>query len=60
MQRLNRPIVAILAVAAIAGGVRFWHLSQPPDFVFDEIYYPKVACIYSGVVRQRLPDQLLR
>jgi dolichyl-phosphate-mannose-protein mannosyltransferase len=47
-QRLNKPLVAILAVAAIAGGIRLWHLSQPPDFVFDEIYYPKVACIYAG------------
>lgn len=46
--RLNRPIIAIIAVAAIAGGIRFWHLSQPSDLVFDEIYYPKVACIYAG------------
>ena len=35
-------------MAAIAGGIRFWHLSQPSDLVFDEIYYPKVACIYAG------------
>jgi dolichyl-phosphate-mannose-protein mannosyltransferase len=48
VQRLNRPVIAILAVAAIAGGVRFFHLSHPGDFVFDEIYYPKAACIYLG------------
>jgi dolichyl-phosphate-mannose-protein mannosyltransferase len=48
LARLNRPIVAILAVAAIAGAVRFVHLSQPSGFVFDEIYYPKAGCIYLG------------
>ncbi len=48
VQRLNRPVIAILAVAVIAGGVRFFHLSHPGDFVFDEIYYPKAACIYLG------------
>lgn len=48
MQRLNRPIVALLAVAAIAGGVRFWALSRPPGMVFDEVYYPKAACILVG------------
>ena len=48
LARLNRPLVAILAVAAIAGGIRFFHLTHPPGFVFDEIYYPKAACIYVG------------
>ncbi len=38
----------MLAVAAIAGGVRFWDLSQPHGVVFDEVYYPKAACIYLG------------
>lgn len=47
-QRLNRPIVVIVAVAAIAGGVRLWGLTQPRTLVFDEVYYPKVACIYLG------------
>ena len=48
LQRLNRPVVAILAVTAIAAGVRFWHLSHPPDLVFDELYYAKAACILVG------------
>ena len=48
LQRLNRPIVALLAVAAIAGGVRFWHISHPPDLVFDELYYAKAGCILIG------------
>jgi len=48
VERLNRPIVALLAVAAIAGGVRFWALSRPPGMVFDEVYYPKAACILVG------------
>jgi dolichyl-phosphate-mannose-protein mannosyltransferase len=47
-QRVNRPVVALLAVAAIAGGIRFWALSRPPSLVFDEIYYPKAACILVG------------
>ena len=47
-QRLNRPIVAILAVTAIAAFTRFDHLGSPPGFVFDEVYYPKAACILLG------------
>lgn len=49
LQRLNRPIVAIVAVAAVAGAIRFTHLSHPSGFVFDEVYYPKAACIYLGL-----------
>ena len=48
LARLNRPLVAIIAVAAIAGGIRFFHLRHPDGFVFDEVYYPKAACIYLG------------
>jgi dolichyl-phosphate-mannose-protein mannosyltransferase len=40
--------VAILAVTAIAGGVRLWGLSKPPELVFDENYYAVAACIYVG------------
>jgi len=47
-QRLNRPIVAIVAVTAIAAFPRFTHLSSPPGFVFDEVYYPKAGCILIG------------
>jgi dolichyl-phosphate-mannose--protein O-mannosyl transferase len=48
LQRLNRPWVAILAVAAIAAVVRLWGLSSPPTLVFDENYYAKAACIFVG------------
>jgi dolichyl-phosphate-mannose-protein mannosyltransferase len=45
---MNRPVVAIVAVAAIAAGVRLWGLSHPPGLVFDEFYYAKSACILVG------------
>lgn len=32
-----------LAVALFAGLLRFWNLSYPNAFVFDETYYPKDA-----------------
>jgi dolichyl-phosphate-mannose-protein mannosyltransferase len=48
LQRLNRPVIAIVAVTAIAGAVRFTHLSRPPDLFFDENYYAKAGCILIG------------
>jgi dolichyl-phosphate-mannose--protein O-mannosyl transferase len=48
LSRLNRPVVAVIAVTALAGCLRFFHLQHPPDFVFDEVYYPKAACILVG------------
>jgi dolichyl-phosphate-mannose--protein O-mannosyl transferase len=48
MARLNRPIVVIAAVTLLAGWLRFVHLSTPPGYVFDEVYYPKAACILLG------------
>ena len=48
LQRLNRPVVAILAVTAIAGVLRFTHLSRPPELFFDENYYAKSGCILIG------------
>jgi dolichyl-phosphate-mannose--protein O-mannosyl transferase len=38
----------LILIAAVAGGARFWHLSQPSDLVFDEVYYPKAGCILVG------------
>jgi len=32
-----------LLVSAFAGAIRFWHLGQPRDVVFDETYYAKDA-----------------
>ena len=40
-KRLNRPVVAVLAVAAIAGVIRFAGVDDPRELVFDETYYAK-------------------
>jgi dolichyl-phosphate-mannose-protein mannosyltransferase len=42
------PFVAIAAVTALAGGLRFYHLSAPQTFVFDEVYYAKDGCFDAG------------
>jgi dolichyl-phosphate-mannose-protein mannosyltransferase len=44
----QHPLVAILAVTALAAGLRFYHLSTPPTHVFDEVYYAKDACYDAG------------
>jgi hypothetical protein len=31
----TRPVVMIVAVTALAGGLRFYHLSAPHEYVFD-------------------------
>jgi dolichyl-phosphate-mannose--protein O-mannosyl transferase len=41
-------VVVILAVTALAGGLRFWHVSAPHEYVFDEVYYAKDACLDAG------------
>jgi dolichyl-phosphate-mannose--protein O-mannosyl transferase len=51
--KLNRPIVAIVAVGAIAGLLRFHDLGYPERRVFDEYYYPKSACIFLGYSNAR-------
>jgi dolichyl-phosphate-mannose--protein O-mannosyl transferase len=53
LAKLNRPIVAILAVGAIAGMLRFNHLGYPERRIFDEYYYPKSACIFLGYSNDR-------
>lgn len=53
LARLNRPLVAILAVGAIAGGLRFVHLGYPQQRIFDEYYYSKSACIFLGYSDER-------
>jgi dolichyl-phosphate-mannose-protein mannosyltransferase len=45
---LSRPVVAIVAVTALGAALRFVHLSEPDEFVFDELYYAKAACILVG------------
>src|SRR5436190_17725861 len=44
----QRPAVVILAVTAFAGGLRFYHLSAPHAYVFDETYYAKDGCLDTG------------
>ncbi len=48
LRKLDRPIVAVLAVGLIAGALRFTHLGYPQRRIFDEYYYSKSACIYLG------------
>jgi len=48
LARVNRPVYAIIAVTVLAGALRFVHLSHPSSYVFDEVYYPKAACILLG------------
>jgi dolichyl-phosphate-mannose-protein mannosyltransferase len=48
LQTLNRPVIALAAVALIAGGLRFNDLGHPPDYYFDEVYYAKDSCLYAG------------
>lgn len=48
LQRMNRPLYAVLAVAAIAAALRFANLSSPMVRVFDEFYYSKAGCVLVG------------
>lgn len=48
LAKLNRPFLVILAVGALAAGVRFTGLSRPEKLVFDEVYYAKDGCLYAG------------
>ncbi|HEU4464840.1 MAG TPA: phospholipid carrier-dependent glycosyltransferase, partial [Gemmatimonadota bacterium] len=51
--KLNRPVVAVLAVGLIAGVLRFTNLEYPQRWMFDEYYYPKSACIFLGYSNDR-------
>src|SRR5262245_36239106 len=53
VSKVNRPLVAILAVAAIAGYLRFVRLASPEHRVFDEYYYTKSACIFLNYSNER-------
>ena len=46
--------IATLLITAFAGFIRFWHLSNPAKFVFDETYYAKDAysLLQFGYARQ--------
>lgn len=45
---IDRPVVAVLAAGIIAGCLNFAYLARPSEMVFDEIYYAKDACLYTG------------
>src|SRR5438876_6435426 len=45
---LSKPLVALAVVAAVAGVLRLWSLGDPGERVFDEVYYSKDACQYTG------------
>lgn len=53
LSKLNRPVVAILAVGVLAGALRFTNLGYPQRWMFDEYYYPKSACIFLGYQNDR-------
>jgi dolichyl-phosphate-mannose--protein O-mannosyl transferase len=42
---MNRPTVAVLAVATIAAVIRFTAIDDPRELVFDEFYYAKAGCV---------------
>ena len=44
----DNPVLVIVAITAIAGGLRFYHLSTPHVYVFDEVYYAKDGCYDAG------------
>jgi Gpi18-like mannosyltransferase/predicted membrane-bound dolichyl-phosphate-mannose-protein mannosyltransferase len=35
----NADTVALLALALVAGALRFWHIGHPPEIVFDEVHF---------------------
>jgi dolichyl-phosphate-mannose-protein mannosyltransferase len=43
----------IAAVTTIGAGLRFYRLSDPHGFVFDEVYYAKDACFDAGFPFQK-------
>lgn len=45
-RRLDSILLA--AVSAVAAGLRFFRLSYPHHYVFDETYYARDACLYLG------------
>ena len=46
-------VAAILAVSALAFGLRIWNLGVPPVYAFDEVYYAKSGCIFLGWSQER-------
>jgi dolichyl-phosphate-mannose-protein mannosyltransferase len=40
-------VIALITITLIAAVLRLVHVSDPPDYVFDEVYYAKDACVYA-------------
>lgn len=47
--RRYATLAMLLAVTAVAAGLRFYHLSRPDSYVFDEVYYAKDGCFDAGI-----------
>jgi dolichyl-phosphate-mannose-protein mannosyltransferase len=48
-ERLRNVVLMLVGVTVIAAGVRFYHLSRPGSYVFDEVYYAKDGCFDAGI-----------
>jgi dolichyl-phosphate-mannose-protein mannosyltransferase len=48
LRLVDRPAVALVAVAVIAAVPRLWDLGSPRARVFDEVYYSKAGCLFVG------------
>jgi dolichyl-phosphate-mannose--protein O-mannosyl transferase len=48
LRLVDRPVVALAAVALVAAVPRFWDLDRPSGRVFDEVYYSKAGCLFVG------------
>ena len=40
-------IIAIVAITLIAAIIRLVNLADPPEYVFDEVYYAKDGCVFA-------------
>jgi dolichyl-phosphate-mannose-protein mannosyltransferase len=45
---VQKAILVVFAVTALAGILRVYRLGSPPEKVFDEIYYASDGCWYTG------------
>jgi len=45
-------VIVLVAVTLLALVLRLYDISDPPEYVFDEVYYAKDACFYAGELPQ--------
>jgi dolichyl-phosphate-mannose-protein mannosyltransferase len=43
-----KAVLAVGAVTLLTGALRFYRLSDPPEKIFDEVYYASDGCWYAG------------